>query len=59
MGEMELSLLNGQKEGHQAIVAAITDLDRLGYLVSSIKSKDGTLEITCYPPRKEEGNSRG
>jgi hypothetical protein len=59
MGEMELALLEGRKEGHQAIVAAITALEGLGYLVSGIQSKDCTLEIRCYPPHKEEGNSRG
>jgi hypothetical protein len=53
--EMEWHLLNGIKDDHVSIVAAITDLEKIGYLISSINSKGGALEITCYPPRKEEG----
>jgi hypothetical protein len=59
MGAMEQSILDRRSDGHQAIVAVVLDLGRLGYLICDIKSQDGALEITCYPPRKEEGNSRG
>jgi hypothetical protein len=53
MGEMEWSLLDSRKQEHEAIVTAIADLNRMGYLVSGVSFKDGALEVICYPPDKE------
>jgi hypothetical protein len=50
MSEMEMSLIASQKEGHKAITGAMFDLVKLGYLVSGISYKNGTLEIICFPP---------
>jgi hypothetical protein len=55
MGEMERGLLDTKKKEHEAISAAISGLDWMGYLVSSVSFKDGALEIVCYPPGKEGG----
>jgi hypothetical protein len=55
MGEMERSILDARKKGHEAIVTAISDLDRMGYLVSGVSFKDGALEVICYPPAKKDG----
>jgi hypothetical protein len=54
MGEMEWCLLDSKKEEHKKISAAIHDFERLGYLVSGIRCKNGALKVICYPPEKEE-----
>jgi len=54
MGEMEWSLFASKKEEHRAIAAALSEFDRIGYLVSGISYKNGALEVICYPPGKEE-----
>jgi hypothetical protein len=60
MGELELAIMNGKKEGHKAIMAAIAERERLGYLLRGIEvNDDGALKITCYPPPEEEGNNQG
>jgi hypothetical protein len=55
MYNMESSLLDSRKKEHEAIITAISDLDRMGYLVSSVCFKNGALEIVCYPPDNEGG----
>ena len=55
MSNMEQGVLDVGMEVHKAIVAAVADLDRLGYQVQRIKGDSGKLEITCRPPRKKEG----
>jgi hypothetical protein len=37
---------------YEAVSAAISDLDRMGYLVSGVCFKNGALEIVCCPPDK-------
>jgi hypothetical protein len=49
-------LLDSRKKEHEAIVAAVFDLDRMGYLVSGICFKNGALEVICYPPGKEDND---
>jgi hypothetical protein len=58
MGDMEWALLNSRKREHDAIVTAISDLDRMGCLVSGVCFKDGDLEVICYPPGKEDGSEK-
>jgi hypothetical protein len=55
MSNIERSLLDSRKKEHNAIVSAISDLDRLGYLVNGVCFKDGVLEVVCRPPDKEGG----
>jgi hypothetical protein len=55
MGEMEWCVLDGAKEGHESITAAIRDFERLGYLVQSVSYKNGILEAALRPPSKERG----
>jgi hypothetical protein len=57
MGEMEWVRLDSRKKEHDAIIAAISDFDRAGYLVSGVRFKDGALEVVCYPPDKNDGSS--
>jgi hypothetical protein len=54
MGAMEKYVLASKKELHEAIVAAINDFGRIGYMIESIGRKDDALEITCYPPRTKQ-----
>jgi hypothetical protein len=56
MSEMERARLDSRKKEHDAIIAAISDFDRAGYLVSGVRFKDGVLEVVCYPPDKEGSN---
>jgi hypothetical protein len=58
MGEMEWSLLSSYKEEHAAITAAMSDFERIGYLVSGISYKNGALEVTCQPPVEKEDEDR-
>ena len=58
MINMEQGVLDVGMEVHKAIVAAVADLDRLGYQILGIKGDSEKLEITCGPPRKEEGGKR-
>jgi hypothetical protein len=55
MSSMELNLLDLRRKGHEAISAALSDFDRMGYLVSNICFKNGDLEVVCRPPDKEGG----
>jgi hypothetical protein len=60
MEEMEKAVLDGKKEGHKAVVAIVAELNRLGYLIgrAEVNPNSGGIEITCYPPLKEEGNNK-
>jgi hypothetical protein len=53
MGDMEWSLMESQKEDHKAVVATISNLERLGYLIEGVHCKNGVLNITCRPPRND------
>jgi hypothetical protein len=55
MGEMEWAMLESYETGHKVIENAMKDLSGLGYLISGIGFKDGNLEISCHPPKKEGG----
>lgn len=57
MGKMECVVLDYNKEGHGAIVTAVSDLEKLGYLIEGIHFRNGTLEITCFPPQKGKGSN--
>jgi hypothetical protein len=60
MGDMEWAVIEGPKEDHEAIIAAISTLEKLGYLIEGIHCRSGVLDITCRPPRNngsDGGNS--
>jgi hypothetical protein len=50
MGQMEWDMLKSRKQEHEEMVAAIHDLERMGYMVSGISHKNGALEVICHPP---------
>jgi hypothetical protein len=50
MNNMELDFLDSRKKEHAAITVAMSDFERIGYLVSGICFKNGSLEVTCRPP---------
>jgi hypothetical protein len=56
MGEMGW-YLDSRKKEHDAIIAVVSELGRIGYLISGIGFKNGALEIVCYPPDTEEGSN--
>jgi hypothetical protein len=56
MSEIEWRLLSSYKEEHAAITAAMSDFERIGYLVSGISYKNGSLEVLC---RKDVSVSLG
>jgi hypothetical protein len=53
-----MSEMKSRKKEHEAIVAAVFDLDRMGYLVSGICFKNGALEVIFYPPGKEDNGKQ-
>jgi hypothetical protein len=56
---MEQSILDSGKKGHDAIITAISDFDKAGYLVNSICFKDGALEVVCCPSPEKKGSKEG
>jgi hypothetical protein len=57
MGEMEWALMDSYQEDHAAIITAISNLEKLGYLVEGICCKDGILNITCRPHKNDKNGS--
>jgi hypothetical protein len=58
MEGMEWAMLNNHKENHETIMAVISAISGLGYLVENIGVRpDGCLHIECYPPQNEEGSN--
>jgi hypothetical protein len=55
MGKIEWCLLDSYKEDHAVITAAMSDFERIGYMVSGISYKNGALEVTCRPLGKKGG----
>jgi hypothetical protein len=53
MGDMERAMMENQQEDHKAIIAAISNLEKLGYLIEGIHCRSGVLDITCRPPRND------
>jgi hypothetical protein len=51
MGDMERAAMEGPQEDHKAVAAAISTLEKLGYLIEGIRCKNGVLDITCRPPK--------
>jgi len=58
MGEMEKAFVESQNTGHEAIAAAVRDLEKLGYRIHCIQYYGGgQLDIGCYCPQVNEGSS--
>jgi hypothetical protein len=55
--DLEQAIADCNKQKHEAIIAAVSDFGRLGYLISGIGFKEGMLEVVCCPPEKKDGNT--